>query len=110
MSGKKFANRNRSKLCHECGNLFFINKNESIRFFEFFRKYCSRKCSALVRSRILKGKPNLFLKGKTPSLRCIEASKISNSGEKSWKWKGGISKVSGYYTNKALERYARLKG
>lgn len=112
MAGKKWksVNRERSKTCQECGRTFFINRGESIRAFEFFRKYCGHKCVGSVNSRTMMGKPNLALKDKSPSRKCIDASKLTNSGPNNWNWKGGISKIPGYYTHKALERYARLKG
>lgn len=110
MSGIKRIDRNRSKRCDECGNLFFINKTESIRNFEFFRKYCSHVCVGLANSKRMQGKPNLALKGVRPPNSVIEASRLAHSGKNSHWWKGGVSKVPGYYTHKALERYARLKG
>ena len=110
MASKNRVNTNWSKVCEECGVMFFINRNESIKFFESSRKYCSRPCGAVVRSRTLKGRPNPYQKGKRRTNAEKEANRIAHLGEKSNFWKGGVSKIPGYYTHKALERYARLKG
>lgn len=104
MRQKRFINMV-SKTCEECGEVFNHTKRNNVSVNHFLaRKFCGRGCSDIALSKFRK------LNSLKPSMICLEKAKQSNTGERSYRWKGGVSKVVGYYTHKALERYARLRG
>lgn len=96
------------KFCNYCNIGFPKSKKESLSQWEA-RRFCGRKCSALSHGERMVGGSS-WMKGKKHSEESKKKNSVAHLGEKSYRWKGGVSKVAGYYPHKAMERYARLIG
>lgn len=66
-----------TKLCLHCQSIIYKPINESLRAWEFRRKYCSRSCGAIYRKLGELGKDNHYKNGHTPKNPIKKGQRLS---------------------------------